>query len=282
MRWIALAVGFALAIAFCLPFKGNADTIVSGQAQPSPPWTLQVSRGLVPGWSFFDKFGLNPEIDLGQVEAIWKAGGLYTGFPTNAAETMEVRSSATNDTGTLIVYNLLDEDGDLMDPVTNTLTGTSWVSLGTQKYYRGATRMIYHPDTSTTNVNNIGQIACRWTTTTNAIFGTIEAGDNQTEIAMYTVPKDHTLYLNAAFIRLSRSSGAAGSAEVDFLIRTQGSTGFRPVIAPIITDASSFEREGSDFLPIPAMTDIKFETQDVSDNNSIITAEMSGYLHDQR
>ena len=64
--------------------------------------SFDISRGLVPGISELSKFGRNSEIDTAtDPEDIWNGGGLYTGFPDGAAETIDVFSSS-----------ILDDDGN--------------------------------------------------------------------------------------------------------------------------------------------------------------------------
>ncbi len=128
------------------------------QAQGLRPWQgtagvpsdmyLEAAMGNLAGVADFEKFGKNSDIDTGtDPEDIWNGGGTYTGFPTSAAETLEIFSSDAADTSagtgarTVTIYNLLDSTGAESPSITVSLSGTTPVSLGALTYYRGGSRM---------------------------------------------------------------------------------------------------------------------------------------------
>lgn len=102
-----------------------------------------VMRGKVAGEYILPRFGRNPDVD-GE-EDIWNGGGDYTGFPTTAAEELQVFSSSANDTaeGTgarqiRIFYH--DADNNKFDAAGNFLSatvtpsGTTAVNTGITAY----------------------------------------------------------------------------------------------------------------------------------------------------
>lgn len=246
---------------------------------------LEVAKGNISGHAIFEKFGKNPDIDTGSIpEDIWNGGGLYTGQPTGAAETMEIFSSSANDTAagtgarTVRIFNLLDGTGAAVSDVDVTLNGTTPVSLGAGTYYRGGSRIKVL--TTGSGGSNAGTITLRHTTTTSNIFAVMPVGLNQTSIAAYTVPLGKTLYIDRIEFQLGRANGSAGQAEMSFRNRPHGAdTGYNSAVAPSITNSSSYRLMDTQ-LTFPARTDIICRCDDVSDNNSIITAEFSGILVD--
>ena len=247
-------------------------------------YNLEVAKGNIPGTTNFEQFGRNSDIDTGSdPEDIWNGSGDYTGFPTGSAETLEVRSNNGNDTSagtgarTLTVYNLLDSTGAELDPVTVSLNGTSWVSLGPQAYYRGGTRIKVL--TAGSDGENRGKITLRHTTTTSNIFAVMPEGMNQTAIAAYTVPLGKTLYIQRIDFQMARANGSPGSAKMTLRNRPHGGV-FNTTVAPEVSHAQSYKFENNGFYKYEERTDIKARCEQVSDNNTIISAEFNGVLVD--
>ncbi len=153
---------------------------------------LEIAKERVKGHSHIHKYGRNPAIATGDFEAIWNGGGLYTGFPTGAAETMEIFSSSTADNGatatgalTVTIQHLLDGDLNQMPDVTVTLNGQTPVSLGAQTYSRASRLKVR---TAGSGGANAGALTLRHTTTTANIFAVMPIGYNKTMIAAFTTP----------------------------------------------------------------------------------------------
>lgn len=68
---------------------------------PTDEFFFKIARGEVPGFSFINKFGENPDIDTASgFEDIWDAGGLYV--PPTQARLHNVVSTSDLDTGTVV------------------------------------------------------------------------------------------------------------------------------------------------------------------------------------
>jgi len=247
-------------------------------------YQLEVARGNVSGQSIFEKYGRNSDIDTAtSPEDIWNSGGDYTGFPTGAAETMEISSSNVNDTAagtgarTVTIYNLLDDTGAEMPDITVSLNGTAQVSLGAGLYYRGGTRI--KVNTAGSSGGNEGEITLRHTATTANIFAVMPINRNQTAIAAYTVPLGKTLYIKRIDVYMSRTTGASGSANITIRVRVFGGV-FNAIVSPEITESQGYKFENNGYLKLVERTDIKVRCEDVSDNNTVVTAEFSGILID--
>jgi hypothetical protein len=245
---------------------------------------LEVVKGNVEGHTIVDNYGRNPDVDTGSApEDIWNGGSSFTGFPTGSAETMEIRSNNTDDTSagtgarTVTIYNLLDSTGAEMPDITVTLSGTTWVSLGAQTYYRGGTRI--DVKTAGTDGENQGTLTLRHTTTTSNIFAKMPPYMNQTAVGAYTVPLGKTLYVNRVNFCMSRANGSPGSANITLRARKHGEV-FQAKLAPEITHAHDYNFADNSYLIFEARTDIKGRIESVSDNNTIVTADIGGVLVD--
>jgi hypothetical protein len=89
-----------------LDANGNLETIhqdIRDGAASVSNFYFEVGEHHIEGARFIHKFGRNPDIDRASgFEAIWNAGGDYTGFDATAGEAIEVYSSSANDTGSLV------------------------------------------------------------------------------------------------------------------------------------------------------------------------------------
>lgn len=139
--------------------------------------------------------GRNPDVGAGSTEAIWVAGGAYTGFLTTAAA-LRVKSggNAADDAAglgarTITVVALRDDMS--AEAVIVTLAGAS-ASAPTANTYR----RILSATVATTGaygVANTGDIDIE--TTGGALVARIPAGVGKTERAIFTVPNDRRAVL---------------------------------------------------------------------------------------
>ena len=247
------------------------------------PFGLFIAEGLVVGHEQFDKYGKNDSIGTGTTpEDIWHGGGVYTGFPTGSAETLEIASSDANDTSagtgarTVKITNLIDSTGAEAADVTVSLNGTTQVSLGAGTYTRCSRVIVL---TAGSGGANAGTLTLRHTSTTANIFAVMPIGANQTFILAYTVPLGKTLYLHRINVQMSRLSGAAGTADVSFKARPFGTDGvFNTIISPTITDSSHYTFENNGYKIFTARTDIKFSVDSVSDNSTVVSGDLGGFI----
>lgn len=241
---------------------------------------IQLSLGNVPKCSVFERFGRNPDVDA--AEDIWGSGGVYSGFPTGAAEKLEVLSSSANDTAagtgarTVEISGLLDANGNLLDPVRVTLNGTTPVALdATQTYSRMSQLRVL---TAGSGGGNAGTLTVRHVVTTANIFSVLPIGLNRTSLAFYTVPAGHKLLINRLFSSMAISTGSAGSASLSFLARPSGGV-FEQYLPVEITNSKSLDICCLPyFIVFEALTDIKWRAQSVGQANTIIDVGFGGTL----
>jgi hypothetical protein len=160
-------------------------------------FSLEIARGNIEGVSSVAKFGENLDIDTGAAEDIWDFGGLYT-FSTSAVITT-LSSSDNGDTQTIRVYGLDTNRAEVVQDVT--LSGFAQATLGTALIR--VNRMV---NTSSTDIAGI--VYCYETGTASSgvpddladVRAIIDGANNQTLMAIYTVPAGKTAYLYKATI----------------------------------------------------------------------------------
>lgn len=158
------------------------------------PFELQVARGQIQRHSSVFKFGTNPDIN-GTEETIWDAGGIYT-YPTSAL-TMTVTSAAgATDNGVEVTVIGLDTNWDEVTQ-TVTLAGAGTATLAT------ALRRVYRAYVS-------GATACTGAVTIasgGTTYAQIAVNDQQTLMAVYTVPAGYTAYMYKGTVSVGTVSG---------------------------------------------------------------------------
>jgi len=162
----------------------------------SEPFELQVARGQI-AWHYdVHKFGFNPDID-DSLETVWAQGGLYSYLA--AATQLSVSSSSTDDTsaGTgarTVTLSGLDAN---YSEISETVTLNGQTAVTTTNSYLRIFRMVVNSAGS--GGENAGVIYAGTGTVTSGVpankYATIAIGDNQTLMAIWTVPANHTAYL---------------------------------------------------------------------------------------
>lgn len=168
------------------------------------PFNLQVARGQI-GYHYPQfKFGFNPDVD-NSLETVWAEGGLY-GY-LSAASVLKVSSSSLDDSATgtgarRVQLFGLDANYDEISEVVQ-LAGQT--AINTSNSFLRINRMIV--ETAGTGGQNAGVIYAGTGSVSSGVpankFATIAVGDNQTLMAIWTVPSGHTAYLNQTDITVA-------------------------------------------------------------------------------
>lgn len=242
---------------------------------------VSLGAGEVANRAHFCKFGNIKSMNTVNTNwDVWNGQGLYTGFPTGAAEEMEIASSNVADTAagtgarTVEISGLLDGTGAEMPAVTVTLNGTTQVSLGAQTYYRGSRMKV---KTAGSGGENVGILTLRHKITTANIFAKMPAGSNQTTIACSTVPLGKTLYLLRTDVSMARANGSAGSADITLKVKPHGGV-FNNERDTEITNSMPYTFDNNVVIKMLERTDFKVNVSGVSDNGTNISAELGGEL----
>lgn len=153
---------------------------------------LLIARGLIDGTGQVNKFGENPDITAGTTEDCWDGGGTYS-FPTTATIThlRQATDQVGTDGGATIELQGLDANWDLTVQTAD-LDGTDTtteVELTTPLIRIFRMKVLA----------NVVLAADTWTGATGMAAGTaksiIQTGNNQTLMAIYTVPRGKTAYM---------------------------------------------------------------------------------------
>lgn len=170
----------------------------------SEPFELQVARGQIAYHHDLHKFGFNPDVDA-TLETVWAQGGLYSYL--SVATVLKVSSSSTADdsagTGARTVQ-LFGLDANY-DEINETVTLDGQTAVNTTKSYLRINRMIVRSAGS--GATNAGVIYAGTGTVTTGVpankYATIAVGDNQSLMALWTVPAGYTLYVAQTDVTLA-------------------------------------------------------------------------------
>jgi len=148
----------------------------------SEPFELQVSRGQISYHTPLFKYGYNPLI-INVNETIWDGGGIYN-YPSSAAALDVLSSVAGTDSGiTGTVFGLDTNYQEIQEDFTLDASGEYTTTAEFLRVYRA-----YITGSSSPTGNITFKIGA-------TLHAQITAGENQTLMAVYTVPAGKTLYV---------------------------------------------------------------------------------------
>jgi hypothetical protein len=190
----------------------------------SEPFELQVARGQISFHKTVFKFGYNAVVGATK-ETIWEQGGLYA-YP--ASDTvMTISSSSTDDTAagtgarTVEVFGLDADYNEINEVVT--LNGQTAVNT-TKSYLRINRGIVRSAGSGGANAGTI--YAGTGTVTTGVpanIYLTINGdGDNQTLMALWTVPAGYTAFLTKMSLSTGTSTNTKAILNASLVARPYG------------------------------------------------------------
>lgn len=252
--------------------EGNA---VSGVSE-NKDFMQNVAEGNVPNYKSINKFGENPDIDSAAAEDVWDGGGLYN-FST-IADIDRISSSNVLDVQKIEVYGLDANYQEIEETVT--LNGQTPVVLA-NTYLR-----VYRMK----NVDSVDVAGVVYCFVNTAVVGgvpsdltkvraNIRNGNNQTLMAVYTIPAGKTGYYQGGFIAMSRASDASA----DFTLRARAINGVFQVKRRVSLNSGGSSHWNAGYL-IPVKyeekTDILIRCDSVSGNNTGVSAGFTILLKD--
>ena len=179
---------------------------------------LMASAGMLSDAFAVSKFGFNPLIVAG-IESIWDAGGIYPWQSPGTGLTMTLQSTVAADdvlgTGARYVTIFwIDKDYNQQQTTVET-DGTTPVAVGDDIYL--PYRMAVTPGPNGEAAAGSGQNAAGTITLENAatVYSQIINGNNQTLMALYTIPAGFTGYIMFG----KASVGEGKTAEGKFFAR---------------------------------------------------------------
>lgn len=152
---------------------------------------INISAGLVDGYSHINKFGFNPSIGSGDWETIYDGSNKYTYL--TVAGVAAIASDDSADNGKTVEVQGLNENYQLV--VEDVLIGAS-----SQTTFIRIFRMIFKDGVATTNEGDITA------TVGGSVKATILAGSGQTLMAVYTVPAGKTAYLLKVHFNVTKNT----------------------------------------------------------------------------
>lgn len=188
---------------------------------------LAISRGHTLGYRTLYKFGYNPDVN-GDEETVWEQGGDYPWL--DSAVTMFVSSTSVNDTSggsganTILIQGLDENYVEIEETVT--LNGQTQVTtqLSYLRVYRAFVTLAGSSGTSGGTIY-IGSSGATGGVPNGTVYANLGIG-NQTQIAAYTVPAGHTLYVDE--INITAALNLANKrVDASFHTRDFGSNVFR-------------------------------------------------------
>jgi len=219
------------------------------------PFYLQVARGQIENHKHVFKFGFNPDIN-GTEETIWDVGGIYA-YPASAV-TMTATTTAgvpATDNGVKITIVGLDADyNEVSQEITLAGSGTATTTQTFLRVFRAFVSGSQAP-TDDVNITNGGTTYAR-----------VTLNDNQTLMAVWTVPAGYTAYFLAGSISL-------GTANINqyltarLIARLSGGV-FRTQ-QKVTLDSGSFQQEYLIPLEFPEKTDIEARAVSSGSNNAV-------------
>jgi hypothetical protein len=238
------------------------------------PFDLQVARGQITGHKSLFKFGNNPDIN-GSLETVWSHGGLYV-YPTSAIQ-MKVSSSSANDTAlgtgarTVSVQGLDQDYNEVAETVT--LTGQTAV-LTTTTFIRVFRAFVITAGSGETAAGTIyvgtGTVTAGVPAT---VYAEIPVGENQTLMAIWTVPAGYTFYIYRGTFSAA-SNNAAQYILGKFMIRPFGGV-FRNA-ADVTANSNVIPYDFEIPLAVPEKADIEARAIALSGTNFYSTASFEG------
>lgn len=149
------------------------------------PWELQVVRNQIAFHKSVFKFGFNPDVN-GTEETVWDVGGIYA-YPSSAV-VMTVTTdagTAADDNGVKVIVEGLDSDcNEVSEEVTLAGAGTATT---TQTFFRVFRSYVSGSQAPTGNLN---------ITNGGTTYARITLNENQTLMALWTVPAGYTGFLD--------------------------------------------------------------------------------------
>ena len=230
---------------------------------------LEIAKGNVTGTSIIHKFGQNLTIDTGTPADIWDFETVYVYSTTADIDTLS--SSNAGDKQDIIIYGLDTNWEEVVQTIT--LNGQTKVSLTTS-----LVRVYRMKNLGTTDIAGVVYcyVDCAIVTgvpgTDNNVRAIISGSNNQTLMAIYTIPAGYTGYLINSYVSLTKArAGKAG--ELMFRARPYGGVFLTKATIGMNSAGTSYI-DRTRIIPnkIPEKTDIAIHCPSVTANDTSISA----------
>ena len=237
------------------------------QVGTSEPFELQVSRGQVAWHKTLFKYGYNPLI-INVNETIWDGGGIYA-YPASAlAMTVTSAGGATDEDVQVMVIGLDADWNEVQQEVTLDGTGAATTTQTFRRVFRAYVSGSQAPTGNITIANG------------GTTYAQITLGENQTLMAVYTVPAGHTFYLTNG--TATHGTGTSGGVfmTVRFMVRNFGGVFRTATKIDIVESEVLFPFTFP--LALPEKTDLEVRAICNKNQNNAVSATFEGVLVDSR
>jgi len=232
------------------------------QVGTSEPFELQVARGDITGHTALFKYGYNPLI-VNLEETIWDAGGIYA-YPTSAVKMTATSAGGSDDEFVEITMVGLDADyNEVSEVVILDGTGVGESNTFFLRIYRAFVSGSQAPTGNVTITNS------------STTYAQITLGENQTLMAVYTVPAGHTLYVTEG-IATHGTDNSGAFMTVRFLTRRNNGVFRTGVKVDIINSELIFPFTQP--LKIEEKTDVEVRAKCSKNQNNAVSAVFQGVL----
>ena len=242
-------------------------------------WTPQTSSTL--GYysilnnasDFIHKFGSNPDVSNSvsttAPETIWDGSSEYV-FPPDTATGIQIKSSQGTDSQEFVVQGL-DENFNNQS-WTGNLNGTSDVNID------GSWSRVFRAfNNDSTQIN--GNINIHASGDASTSYAQVLAGNDQTLMALYTVPSNYTGYLTNYHATAHNPSSAS---DIDYTLQIKTRLYGKVFRVQEISSVGTSHTINQD-LPFPSQlppkTDIIFNIVSANGNNGAVNADFDIALH---
>jgi hypothetical protein len=225
------------------------------------PFELQVVRGQIENHKTVFKFGFNPDVN-GSVETIWDVGGIYA-YPSTAVVMTVTTDAGTpaNDNGVVVTVEGLDGDcNEISEEVTLAGAGTADT---TKTFFRVNRAYVSGSQEPTGNLN---------ITNGGTTYARITLGENQTLMALWTVPAGYTGFLD--HVNIATGTTFANQYVTAELVQRQLGGVFRAMLKQTLGSGGVADFVIRYPILIPEKTDLEIRASS-SGSNNLISANFS-------
>ena len=154
-------------------------------------WKLQAARGKLRNAFHIHKFGQNSAPANGVEETVWDGSNLYPWATWGAgADNVYLKSDDTGDESKTIFIQGLDADFNVQSETVTLDASDSTTVVASANTYVRLFRMY-----NTGNTAFVGNIGAHYGSASGTLVAQVLLGQEQTLMAVYTVPAGHTAYL---------------------------------------------------------------------------------------
>ena len=216
----------------------------------TPNVLFDVARGNLEGASAVNLFGFNRSVAL-DYETIWNDGGNFT-FPSTGLA-LTVTTSSALDYGKTLIIEGLDTNYNIISEVVTLANGGT---VTTALFFRINLMIMLTGE----NIGNIDAV--------NAAvkYGYIEAATGVMQACIYTVPRNHSLYLFRIDLNSATTNGNK-YLTIRNVTNTSAGRKLRVAEATFATSQVSYDRQVP--FKLAEKTDFSFEAKSSSSTNEV-------------